>query len=346
MATVAIDISPKMGTHAQRGIGAYTTNLADELVKGNWPVDFKFFTKAVSPPPASLIHYPYFDLFFHTLPIKKTTARGVTIHDVIPLVFPEHFPVGPRGKIAYFLQKLALKNTDFIICDSQASKRDIVQKLDVDQDKIAVIYLAAGKNFKKITDNSKLNSVSKKLKLPQKFVLYVGDVNWNKNVQALILAISKIKIPAVLVGSALATSTLHETREIDKLARVNNISSLITKTGFISANDLAAVYNLAEVTVLPSFYEGFGLSAIESMACGTPVVCSKISSLAEIAKDAAIFISPHDPQDIAQKIEYVLNLKNDQKETLSKKLQKNAARFSWEKTAQKTVEVYQKYLHD
>lgn len=345
MATVAIDISPKMGTHAQRGIGAYTTHLADELMKGNWPVEFKFFTRAASPPPASLIHYPYFDLFFHTLPVKKTAARGVTIHDVIPLVFPEHFPVGPRGKIAHFLQKLALKNTDFIICDSQASKRDIAQKLDVDPNKIAVVYLAAGRNFKKITDNSKLESVSKKLKLPKKFVLYVGDVNWNKNVQSLILAISQIKIPAVLVGSALTDATLPETGEIDKLARVNNVSSLITKTGFISHADLAAVYNLAEVTVLPSFYEGFSLPVIESMACGTPVVCSNAGSLAEIA-GPAIICDPNSPTDIAVKIISVLRSDLKARSDLKKRGLEHSAKFTWLKTAQKTVKVYQKYLGD
>lgn len=344
VAKVAIDISPTVGGHTQRGIGAYTKYLANEFKKGKWPVEFKFFTSPASPPPVSLIHHPYFDLFFHTLPVRKTATRGVTIHDVIPLVFPRHFLVGIKGRFAHLLQKKALKNTDFIICDSETSKRDIIAKLGVDPTIIEVIYLAAGENFKKINDKKLLEHSRIRLKLPEKFVLYVGDVNWHKNLEGLLAAIAKIKTPTVLVGSAITDSNIEETKIIDEQIRKNNLSEIITKIGFLEEKDLIAVYNLAEVTVLPSFYEGFGLPVIESMACGTPVVCSNIASLTEIAERAAIFCNPHDERDIAQKIDYVLSLSPPEKEKLQEKSEGAARRFSWGKTAQKTVEVYQKYL--
>ncbi len=344
VAKVAIDIRPLITGHAQRGIGAYTKHLTNEFKKGKWHLQFEFFESPTSPPPVSLIHHPYFDLFFHTLPIRKTTTRGVTIHDVIPLVFPEHFPIGIRGRLALFLQKRALKNTDFVICDSQNSKIDIEEKLGVSSDRIEVIYLAAGENFKKINDKKLLEHSRIRLKLPEKFVLYVGDVNWHKNLEGLLAAIAKIKTPTVLVGSAITDSNIEETKIIDEQIRKNNLSEIITKIGFLEEKDLIAIYNLAEVTVLPSFYEGFGLPVIESMACGTPVVCSNIASLTEIAERAAIFCNPHDERDIAQKIDYVLNLSPPEKEKLQEKSEEAARRFSWGKTAQKTVEVYQKYL--
>lgn len=346
MAKVAIDISSTAGGHAVRGIGAYTRNLVGEYKKGKWPVEFEFFTSPTSPPPASLIHYPYFDLFFHTLPVRKTTTRGVTIHDVIPLVFPKASPVGMRGRLAHLLQKKALKNTDFVICDSQNSKRDVEEKLGVSPDKIEVIYLAASESFKKINDQKLLEHSRIRLKLPEKFVLYVGDVNWNKNIRGLLMAVSKIKTPTVLVGSALTDPNLGETKIIDEQIRKNNLSEIITKTGFLEEADLALVYNLAAATVLPSFYEGFGLPVLESMSCGTPVICSNIASLAEIAGDAAVFCNPHDPADIAEKIRYVMSLSQDGKNKLSQKSQKNASKYSWTTTAQKTVQIYQKYLRD
>lgn len=339
---VAVDISPLKTGHSVRGIGTYTKSLVQEFKKGNWPVDFNFFENPSTPPPeVDIIHYPYFDLFFRTLPLKKSIGRVVTIHDVIPLVFPQHFPSGLKGYINLFFQKKALKNTNFVICDSQTSKIDIAEKLSYPKEKIKVIHLAPGKNFKKITDQKKLNVVKKKYKIPDEFVLYVGDVNWNKNILNLIEAIKISKVNLVAVGEALCDSEIIQTRELEKLIKSLNLEQKITRTGYVPEEDLVAIYNLAKLTVLPSFYEGFGLPVLESMACGTPVICSNNSSLSEIVKEEAFFIDPSNQSDIAQKIQDVLNLPIKEKQSLSQRLNDHAAKFTWHKVAQETVKVYQ-----
>ena len=99
---VAVDISPIRSGHKVRGIGSYTKNLIEEFKKGKEDIEFEFFESSASPPPVDIVHYPYFDLFFHTLPIKKKNSRVVTIHDVIPLVFPDYFPVGVKGYLSFF----------------------------------------------------------------------------------------------------------------------------------------------------------------------------------------------------------------------------------------------------
>lgn len=343
MKKVAIDASPTKSGHSARGIGSYTRQLLNQFKKGKWPTEFEFFTDPATPPPADLVHYPYFDLFFHTLPGKKSVARGVTIHDVIPLVFPRYFPAGIRGYINLFFQKRALANTDFIICDSGASKKDIIDKLQISDEKIYVICLAAGENFKKLENKALLENVRKKFHLPKEFALYVGDVNWNKNVEGLLTAIFKVRIPAVLVGQAITDQNLEPVGKINKLIARLNLEDKITKTGFVAEDDLIALYNLAALTVLPSFYEGFGLPVLESMACGTPVVCSNAGSLSEIA-GPAIICDPADPADIASKIGQVLNLTKPKRDQVVRKSQDHSAKFTWQKTAQQTVNIYMKYM--
>lgn len=337
---VAIDISPIQTGHKFRGIGSYTEKLISALKEDNWANEFEFFQNPKSPPAADVIHYPYFDLFFHTLPIKRSVPTVVTIHDVIPLVFPEYFPVGIKGYINLFFQKRALKNVNAVICDSKTSKEDIVSKLSFPRQKIKVIYLAPGKNFRKIKLSPKQLKIISQYKLPKDFILYVGDVNWNKNVENLIRAVKIAKANLVMVGKALTDSNLPQTLMIDKTITELSLGNQIIKTGYVEEGDLIALYNLARITVLPSYYEGFGLPVLESMACGTPVVCSNLASLTEITGNVAVYCDPTDSNDIAKKISYVLNLSGKKLDVLSQKCIENASKYNWEKVAKETIEVY------
>lgn len=336
---VALDISPMKSGHQVRGIGSYTKNLLDQFQKEKkWDIEFEFFENHAAPPPADVVHYPYFDLFFRTLPISKTAKRVVTIHDVIPLVFPNYFPAGIKGYVNLFFQKIALKNSDAIICDSKTSKNDICDKLSVPSDKVHVIYLASAPQFHKIDPES--ITVSKRLKLPKDFVLYVGDVNWNKNIDNLLQAIKISQKNLVMVGKAHIDNNLAETQQINKIIHKLKIGDKVVKVGFVDDEDLVEIYNIARLTLLPSYYEGFGLPAIESMACGTPLICSNVASLSEITDENTIYCEPTDPVDIAGKIDQVYSLSQKEKGDLSKKLIKHASAFSWEKVARQTISVY------
>lgn len=330
---VAIDVSPLYSAHKTRGVGFYTKRLiqALRLIEIS---DFsvRLIKQGKIPQDVDLVHYPYFDLFWLTLPLRKLYPTVVTVHDLIPLVFPDQFPKGVKGWIKYQVQRQSLRRVDTIIADSECSKKDIIKFIGFPKEKIYVVPLAPGKEFKKL-------KIKKKYSLPERFVLYVGDVNYNKNIPGLVRACAKIKIDLVLVGKAFRDKSLPETQAILRLIeelRLNNRTKIL---GFVPTKDLVAIYNLATVYCQPSFYEGFGLPVLEAMACGTPVVCSKTSSLPEVVGDAAVFVDPNDCKSIA---EGIMKLMENKKlyEDLREQGCRRARKFSWEKTAKETVKVY------
>lgn len=349
---VAIDNSPVKTGHKVRGVGMYTQRLVETLQRmeesenqriridlfdfktGNWKLETGNY---------DIVHYPYFDLFFLTLPLRKMAKTVVTIHDVIPLVFPEHYPPGIKGKIKFLIQKFSLQSTSAVITDSQNSKNDIFNYLNYPKDKIHVVYLASGEAFKNLEIGTWKLEITKRYSLPDQFVLYVGDVNWNKNILGLVKACKKIQVPLVLVGKQ-AVQEDFDRQHIENQSFVQLIErygkdSEVRRIGFVPEEELVKIYNLATVYCQPSFYEGFGLPVLEAMACGCPVVAAKVASLPEICGQAAILVDPKDYNGIAKGIEKVIQ---DEKtrETLIKKGLIQAKKFSWRKTALETLKVY------
>jgi len=346
---IGIDISPlKSGHHIQhrvRGVGFYLENLKNSLLKYCPENSYIFFEKKEKlPEDIDLIHFPYFEPFFLTLPIVKRKKTVVTVHDLTPLVFPGFFPAGIKGKIKWNIQKILLKQANRIITDSISSKNDIVRFVGYPEEKIDVVYLAAGEQFKKLEIGNWKLEIEKKYGLPNSFLLYVGDVTWNKNLPRLIKAAIKADIQLVMVGKALTeedfdknNSWNQDLAEVQKLAENKNIIRL----GFVPTEDLIALYNMATVFVMPSIYEGFGLPILEAMSCGCPVVTSKEGSIPEVAGDAAFYVDAYSEEDIAKGIKKVFK-DNKFREDLSEKGIRHAKRFSWEKTAAHTMEVYEK----
>jgi len=359
---VAIEVSALKTGHKFRGVGFYIKRLVQALQKVDKKNKYVLIENSKTPnlqkSKFDLVHYPYFDLFFLTLPIKKLAPTVVTIHDVIPLVFPEKYPKGIRGWFKFQIQKFSLKSVKTVITDSQNSKRDISKYLNFQREKIFVAPLAPGEEFKKLVIGHWSLVIKEKYQLPDTFVLYVGDVNWNKNVLGLIKAFKKLqsfqthaagktfgdarpKLQLVMVGKAFEDKNLPETKAILRLIEELNLNNRIKILGFVPTKDLVGIYNLASVYCQPSFYEGFCLPVLEAMACGTPVVCSSKSSLPEIIGDAAILIDPNDYSSLAQGIKKVLEEKG-----LAKKLQvkglTQARQFTWRKIAIKTIKVYRR----
>ncbi len=348
---IALDISPisstKESQHKVRGVGFYVQNLKGSLVK-YFPNNKYIFIEDLSdyPQSADILHIPYFDPFFVHLPKFKKAPFIVTIHDLTPVVFQEHFPVGIKGNLKWQAQKFLVKKADAIITDSESSKKDIISILGFDPVKVHVVYLAADKVFRKEPLNQvQKNEILKKYSLPQKFMLYVGDVTWNKNLPRLIKAVAKTYIPLVMVGKALTSENYDKTNiwnhDLHMLnTELNNIKN-IYKIGFVPTEDLVKLYNLASCFVFPSLYEGFGLPVLEAMQCGCPVVTTKNGSLQEIAGDSCLYINGEDENDIIKGIQKVFTSNELQKQLSLKGLQQ-AKNYSWEKTARETVAVYKK----
>lgn len=350
---IAFDISPLESGHRIRGIGFYTRNLALELKKliknQSWSFnEINFKTINNQPNIYDLIHYPYFDLFFISLPLFKAAKLVVTIHDITPLLYPKYYPPGLKGKIKLQIQKFLLRKIDAVITDTKTSKADIVKYLGYPETKIYPIYLGTDKRFPKISNSKRYDQLRMKYNLPKKFVLYVGDVNPNKNLVRLADACKLIGTTLVIVGKQASVKDFDKEHPEMKMWTefLNKYESDpdIKRLGYVNDEELVELYNCASVYCQPSLYEGFGLPVLEAMSCGCPVVCAKTPALEEIAGEAALFANPYSSKDIASKLSNVLEepkIKNN----LVTKGYKNIQRFSWEKCAQETLDVYRKVLN-
>ncbi len=347
---VAIDVSPISSghylAHKVRGTGFYLKNLQENLISLYGKEDFYFFSRGEQIGDVDIVHYPYFEPFFLSLPLKKIAKTIVTVHDLTPIVFKEDFPPGIKGSIKWRLQKKSLQNVDFIITDSKSSKKDIHEITGIDGDKIRVIYLAAAKHFKQIEELSKKELLNK-FSLPENFILYVGDVTPNKNLPRIIEAISKTNYHLVVVGKAFANEDFDRenvwNKDLKKAKELSLGSKKIISLGFVEDSDLVKIYNIASALVMPSLYEGFGLPILEAMQSGCPVITSKRGSLGEVAMDAALYVDPLSVDSIASGINRVMGDANLRK-SLSQAGIKNAKKFTWEKTAIETYDVYKSIL--
>ena len=352
---IAINTQPLKSGHKARGIGFYTSNLVENLKKDPQMKILEFINLSEIKE-ADIIHYPWFDFFFHTLPLRKKFKTVVTIHDVIPLIFPKAYPVGMRGKYNFLLQKLALRGCNHIITDSKVSKNDISKILKINEDKITVVHLAANEKFQ-VQNDTNLIRTKRKYNLPDRFLLYVGDANWVKNLPFLMKSfheISKmeqfIDVKLVLVGGVFLKRVeninhpeLEDLKYFNRLIQELNLEEKIKRVGDLDIDELVSFYNLATIYIQPSRYEGFCLPLIEAFSCGTPVISSNAGSLPEIGRDAAIYFDPaKEDQLISLAIEVLQNKSLQQK--LSKLGLMRAEKFSWSKVVQETKQVYLKVV--
>lgn len=341
---IGFDTRPLKTPEKWRGVGVYIQNLLPYLKKSKKIEVIELANN--KPNKFDIVHYPYFRPFQKTLSFFKSTPRAVTVHDLIPLKFPQHFPKGIKGSLIWMWQKRCLKKSNLILTDSKASKKDIINILKINPKKVKVTYLSASKDFKPLPQ-PQVKKLLKKYNLPQKFVLYVGDFNWNKNVVNLTQACISLNLPLVLPGSTAIRSkynTSHPENQMlfnfQKLAQKH--PNLIKTLGQVSQKELVALYNQAFVYCQPSYYEGFGLPVLEAMQSGCPVVCSKSSSLPEVAGKAAIYIKkPFSDKEIKTALKKVLKMTQSKRDQLIKKGLKQAQKFSWKKTAQQTIKYYE-----
>ncbi len=341
---VVISLKPLQSGSKTRGIGVYTRELIRTLQELYPQDEFIPTTHDYYHQDADLVHFPFFDPFFLTLPLRKTKPTVVTVHDLIPLKFPQHFPKGFRGTLKWWIQRYSLKQVDHIITDSFSSQEDIHQILQFSKDKITVIPLGPNVRYSRVPKQLKLN-VIQEYNLPSKYLLYVGDINWNKNIPGLIKEFSKLqnrRLHLVLVGGVFQQKKMiPELREILNLINKSPLKERIHLLGFVPSHHLPALYALAFAYIQPSWYEGFGLPILEAMEHRCPVITSNQGSLPEVGGEAVIYFDPHKSGDLAAKVNYLLDNPRKRK-TLVELGKQQAKKFNWKQTAQKTYEVYQK----
>lgn len=284
-----------------------------------------------------LLHVPHFNV-----PVLTPKKLVVTVHDLIYLRQPESIRSGLGRAYALWMFEMLRRKASAIIAVSQNTKEDLLQRFPaISSEKIFVIPEAAGDRFKKIVDPVLLSGVRQKYSLREPYVLFVGSLKPHKNLARLIEAMSSVrqeqKIPheLVVVGRA---DPKYPT--MDTLIRR---SPFVKYLGELPDPEVAALYSMADLFVLPSLYEGFGLPVLEAMACGAPVLASNRTSLPEVVGDAG---KTFDPVCVDALSELLYNiLKNrDLREVMSKKGLERSRLFSWKKTASETLEVYRQVL--
>jgi len=343
MAKIALDMTPTLNANKYRGVGRYTSNLIGALKRYDKLNEYILCSRNQKLPSVDLIHYPYFDLFFLTLPIFKRVKTIVTVHDVIPLIFPQNYPVGIKGKLRFEIQRMSLKSVNAIITDSCQSKEDILKYLRISKEKIFVVHLAADPIFKPLSE-SEAKKLTKKYSLPSKFVLYVGDINYNKNIPRLLEAVKKVGCNLVLVGMAFKNEDIFQTKEILSLIIKFNLEKKVWRLGYVGNSELCGLYNLADAYIQPSLYEGFGLVIVEAMACGAVVACSDIPVHREVAGDGASYFDPKDENKIAEVLNRLFKADGDKLKLQKRESIGQAKKFSWQKTVRDTVKVYGRVL--
>lgn len=335
-------VKPPIGNKF-RGIGTYTCGMIDTL-KQNKKILIKELYLGQEKAEFDIIHYPYFDPFFLTLPLRKKSVTFVTVHDLIPLKFPKYFPSGIRGKLKWLIQKKSIKSKDLIITDSFASKKDIKTFLG-ESVEIEVVYPGVNSVFHIIKSAESIRKVNKKYKLPEEFILYVGDINYNKNIVNLIKAYSKLRysinIDLVMVGKAFEQKS-PELQIIQRLIENEGLKSKIHQIGYIPESDLVHIYNRAFVYLQPSLAEGFGLPVLEAMSCGVPVVTSNTSSLFEIVGNIALTVNPLNIAEISDSLEKLLKDKELRNKMIHLGL-KRVKMFNWNNFSMKMVHLYKQY---
>ncbi len=263
-------------------------------------------------------------------PLYTNCRFIVTAFDMIPLRFPNR--LSPLTTYHKYYTPEVFKQAEHIICISESTANDITQFYQIPSHKITPILLAG--------DNSHFQF----LNLPTRnYFLYIGRQDPYKNLQRLITAFSALPhrndYELWLAGpydQRYSPLLEIQTQEL-------GISHLVKFLNYVSYDELPIIINQAIALVFPSLWEGFGLPVLEAMACGTPVITSNISSLPEVAGDAAILINPYNPGEITAAMQAIINDSETRKQ-LSEKGLKRANQFSWEKTGLATVEVLKKYL--
>ncbi len=282
-----------------------------------------------------IFHSPDF-----TLPPLRSAAGVVTIHDLSFLRLPEFADPGLREYLSKSVPD-SVARARRVLADSENTRLDLMELLNVPADKISVVTPGVGPEFRPVRDTVQLNEVRERYHLPQWFILFVGTIEPRKNLARLISAYGQLRrqtgLPHALV---LAGSQGWLSQGIYDQAAKEGLTEHVLFPGFVADEDLPALYTLADLLTFPSLYEGFGIPPLEAMACGTPVVASNNSSLPEATGSAALLVDAEDMEGLADAMARVLG-DAALRARLSDLGRAQAARFTWRSAAETLLHAYE-----
>jgi glycosyltransferase involved in cell wall biosynthesis len=365
---VRIGIDARLSTAPRTGIGSYTGSLVDALGRIGGPDQFvlfsneplpgtpeRRFTNAVLPPKQRLLwtfvalpgacRARRLDLFHGTSNFEVPAFAGcplvATVHDLIPLRCPG--AVSRQYRLLFrVLIARALRAARLVMTDAEYTRREILDYFPVAQHKVVTVPLAAGPAFTPDPDPEERRRVCALHGLEGRYLLFVSVFEPRKNIPLLVDAFEIFRRnyphgPAFQL--ALAGGAGWRGAEIAETVRQRGLGPAVRLLGYVSEEDLPWLYRGAELAVIPSQYEGFGLSALEAMACGTPVLAADASSLPEVVGDAGELFAPGDPALLARRIAEITAAPERRAEMRERGLAR-AVDFSWNRTDRRVLEVY------
>ena len=302
-------------------------------------------------------HRPVLDLFyfpsvytFYPLRIKAPVA--VSIHDTIPERYPELVFSGRVQRLMWTLKvRWAVHQATAILTVTETSRQAIAGTFGVTVERVHVVPDAPSAVFRPIADARRVRPVLARhgIAPDERYILYVGGISPHKNLATLLEAYAMLVVdhgdgPAlprlVLVGDYERDVFLSSYQALQRKVEESGLAGRVIFTGFVSDDDLVCLYSAAELLVMPSFDEGFGLPAVEAMACGTPVVASRAGALPEVVADAGAFFDPHSPAELKVRLEELLR-DDALRATYRMRGLRRAGDFSWERSAAAASAVFE-----
>jgi len=330
-----IDHTNEYALHAPKQLFDFKRRLPDFFRYNNFKNQIDFFHWGIGK--SDIYHLPSPDIIG-----PYSGKLIVTIHDLIYKTYPQAHTPATIESTEKYMQAIAAK-ADKIICISENTRRDLHSIFNIPLEKSCVVYNGVDHDlFFPISAHERLEAVNqlKGIGIPKPYVLYVGTIEPRKNLKGLLESFALLKAKKVFQGQLVVAGMKGWMQEsLGDLIKKLDIQSDVVFAGFVSDVQLRRLYNLAEVFVFPSFYEGFGFPILEAFCCGAPVITSRTSSCGEIASDAAVLTDPSDSKAIASAMEQVLTDKT-LKKTIRQAGLKRAKEFSFLNTAKQTLNVY------
>jgi glycosyltransferase involved in cell wall biosynthesis len=274
------------------------------------------------------------------VPASTAVSTVVTIHDMSLRLYPECHPVR-RLLLNRPLMHVAIRRASAIVTVSHSTRRDLLRLHGLAPERVSVVHEAASPAFRPIGDRVRLDSIRAKYGLPDRFILYVGTIEPRKNLARLIDAFAQARHRGLTHDLVCVGPYGWSSRDLTGRIELLGLSRHVHFTGYVPFEDLPVIYNLGELFVFPSLYEGFGLPVVEAMASGIPVLTANTSSLVEIAGDGAETVDPTNTEALGEAI-YGLLTDEPRRRDLAQRGWQRSRAFSWSQTAKDMLAVYQR----
>jgi len=379
MATIAIDYTPAYDQGG--GIGRLVRDLITALSIEDSLTSYRLFVAGASrsqlppPPGPNFTWHPvplsaewmarlwqrarlplpvnwltgHIDLYHATDFVLPPVSRGIktilTVHDLSFVRVPETAAPNLRAYLNVVVPRSVLK-ADHIIADSQATKDDLCALYGTSPDKVTVLLSGVDPRFAPVTNDTLLKSVRDRYSIgEQPYIFCIGTVQPRKNYSRVIQALAQLRAEGLDLQLVIAGGKGWLEDEMYRTLKDAQMQNYVHLIGFARDADLPALYSGAALTAFPSLYEGFGLPILESMACGTPVVTANVSSLPEVAGEAALLIDPYDVPGLTDAIRRLVT-DDILRSTLIQRGYQQMKHSTWSKAARQLRAVYERVLTD